>query len=166
MTLTEIANKSVGKSTWQIRNFLQEMVLQGELEVRRILRTRTGIKLQPSEELIDYQPAILTYQPTTADYFFNTSGHGGIFTDDSDQDQYTNAILQRLAKKITPRIVSQDFQVPYIPKKFILAELHVCYTDSWHDASDVDICDSRTGNLRITGQSDELIEKVHEFLKQ
>ena len=166
MALTEIANEGVRKSTWQIINFLQDMATKGELKVQWVLRTRSGIKLQPSEKLEKQQPAILTYQPITADYFLNTTSEGGMFTEDGDQNQYQTAILQRLSKRFTPKIVSQGFQGPYIPDRLILAELHVSYTDHWHDAGDIDICDSRTGSLKIKGQSDELIEKLHEYLRR
>ena len=165
MTLAEITSESIGKSIWSIKNFLEEMIKKGELSAKQILITRSRIKLEPTEKIEERHLVILSYQPTTADYSFNTTGYGGCFTEDGDQSQYQNAALKRLAKKFNKRMLTNNFSEIDIPDKFVIAELHASYTDDWRAGTDIDYLDSRTGNLKITGQPDELIERVHEFLR-
>lgn len=162
MALIESANESAGKSVGQIRNFLETLI---GLRIQLVLGTENRIGFSSSEKLEERQPAILSYYPTRGDYFFNSNNKRGASLEDG-HIQYQSCVLQKLGKMFSPWWFRSSYNGLYVPEKLITAELYVSYTEHWVVSESRDICNSNIGRLKIRGRSDDLIEKIHRFLRE
>jgi hypothetical protein len=185
--LVEIIRENIGKSSYQMRQFFQDLIKKEELkayfvelnkeivekntEDEIVVKTIKGAILTPTTKLEEYQ-AVFVEDPTSKImYNLDIGCRGGMFFDDGDsQTMYHHCTLERLAKEFNPKKVATkkgygefgSFNDGIsIPREMITARLSISYDQD-------EYCDNVTatrGHLVIEGEQDNLFTKVYHFVK-
>ena len=186
-THTETIRENIGKSSYQMRQFFQDLVAKKELkayfvevnkeivekntEDEEVVRTIKGATLTPTTKLEAYDAVFVEDPATKIMYNLDIGGRGGMFFDDGNsQTIYHHCTLERLAKEFNPKKVT--IKKGYgefgsfndgisIPRELITARLHVSYDQD-------EYCDkvvATRGHLVIEGDKDDLFTKVYNFVK-
>lgn len=186
-TLTEIIRENIGKSSYQMKQFFQDLITKGELKAyfvelnkeivekntgdEKVVKTIKGAVLTPTTKLEEYQ-AVFVEDPTTKIvYNLDIGSRGGMFFDDGDsQTTYHHCTLERLAKEFDPKKVttkkgygtfgSFDDGIS-IPEELVTARLRVTYDED----EDCGAVVATSGHLVIEGAQDDLFTKVYNFVK-
>jgi len=188
--LVEVVRENFGKSSYQMRQFFQQMVKVKELnaysvevnkrivekdtEEEEVVKTKKGAILTPTTELKEYQPVFIKDSATESMYALDIGSRGGMFYNDGDsQTIYHHCVLERIAqgfdpKKVTDKKSFGDFgsfkDGISIPRDMVTARLRVSYDENWESGEDIDYVAGRTGNLVVEGDCDKLFEKVCKFV--
>ena len=189
--LTELVRENFGKSSYQMRQFFQKMVNDGELkaysvkvnkrsveeatEDEEVVRTKKGATLALTIKLSEYQPVLVEDPATGFMYNLDIGSRGGTFYDDGDsQTTYHHCVLERIApgfnlNKVTDRTSFGDFGSfkcgISIPREMITARLRVSYDEDWKSGGGQDYIARKSGNLVVEGEKEKLFEKVCEFVR-
>jgi len=189
--LAEVVRENFGKSSYQMRQFFQQMVKDGELkaysvevnkrivekdtEDEEVVRTKKGATLTPTAELKEHQPVLVEDPATGSMYNLDIGSRGGMFYDDGDsQTIYHHCVLERIAqgfdpKKVADRTSFGDFgsfkDGISIPLEMVNARLRVSYDEDWESGGDHDYVARRRGNLVVEGEKDVLFDKVCKFVR-
>ena len=185
--LEEIAKKGVGKSSFQMRRFFQQMVKRGKIKAylvkvdkqkvlsdtdeESVVKTKKGVTLTPTTELNGYQQVILKDPKTRVMYALNIGSRGGEFYNDGNsQTTYHHCVLEKLAQKFDSKKVvgrTGPFKDGFsIPEEMITARLRVSYDEDWDGGGEVDDITGTSGRIVVTGEQDSLFQKVYEFVTQ
>lgn len=180
--LEEVAREGVGKSSYQMRNFFQEMFKRGELkafsvevdkqevlsdtEDEKVVKTKKGATLTPTTKLEEYQPVILVDSKTGIMYNLNVGSRGGEFYDDGDsQTIYHHCVLSRLSRFDPKKITSDHHGGISIPNNMVTARLRVSYDEDWESGENTDRIGATRAHLVIEGEQDSLFQRVYEFVR-
>lgn len=169
--LTETLNESVGKSSYIMLAFFQEMVRQGELRAYVVKTAGRGVELTATQQLPDHQPAIVEDAQTGVRYHLDIGSYGGQFYDDGDsQTIYHHCLLERLTNfnpKKVASITGSSFACNRlsIPEGMVDARLRVSHSDDWESAGEQDVIARTNGGLVVEGKHDGLFEKVCKFVR-
>ena len=189
--LTEILRENVGRTSYQMRLFFQQMVKKGELrayhvevnkqfvekdtEDEEVVRTRKGATLTPTKNLREYQPVLVESPKTGVMYNLDIGSRGGMFFDDGNsQTIYHHCVLERIvqgfdSKKVADRTSFGDFgsckDGISIPKEMVTARLSVSYNEGWESGGKSDYIAGTKGNLVVEGEQDNLFKRVCEFVR-
>ena len=189
--LTEILRENVGRTSYQMRLFFQQMVKKGELrayhvevnkqfvekdtEDEEVVRTRKGATLTPTKNLREYQPVLVESPKTGVMYNLDIGSRGGMFFNDGDsQTMYHHCVLEKIAEGFDPKKVADrtdsgelgSFKNGIsIPREMVTGRLKVSYDEDWESGRESDYIAKTEGALVIEGEQDELFKKVCEFVR-
>ena len=186
--LAEVVTEPIGKKTYEMVSFFQDMIRRGELRAysievnkrivekdtsdERIVRTIKGATLTPTESVRDNATIIVQDSKTGVMYLLSMDSEGGMPYDDGDsQTIYHNCTLEKLAgefdsKKVTTRTeIGGLGYVINLPKDMVTARLRISYNENWVSAGETDVIGNRSGHLAIEGERDSLIDKIYEFVR-
>jgi len=189
--LVEIVRENIGKNSYEMRQFFQRMVKNGELKAydvevnkkivekntddEEIVRTKKGATLTPTQELIEYQPVLVEDPETGVMYNLDIGSRGGMFFNDGDsQTIYHHCVLEKLAQKPDSKKIATGKEFGQfgsfdegisIPLEMITARLRISYDQDWESGRESDYVAGTSGSLVIEGEKDKLFEKVYSFVK-
>ncbi len=189
--LSEVVRENFGKSSYQMRQFFQQMVksrklraysvevnkriVERDTEDEEVVRTKKGATLIPTIELREYQPVLVEDPATGFMYNLDIGSRGGMFYDDGDsQTIYHHCVLEKIAQGFNPKKVADrtsfgDFgsfkDGISIPQEMVTARLRVSYDENWESSGDHDYVAGRSGNLVVEGEKDRLFEEVCKFVR-
>lgn len=182
--LSEVLKENIGRSSYEMRQFFQGKITDGELkaysidfnrkkimkdnENEKIIRIRKGATLTPLEKLSEYRPALLEDPKTGTRYKLDIGTRGGMFFNDGDsQTIYHQCVLEKLVNGFDFRKVftKNYFNGILIPGDMISAKLFVAYNEDWESSGESDYISGKSGSLVVEGEMDALFEKVCEFVR-
>lgn len=189
--LAEIVRENIGKSSYQMRQFFQQMVkgeglqaytievnkkiVEKDTENEKVVRIKKGATLTPTTELREYQPVLIEDPETGVMYNLNIGSKGGrIYNDGNSHTIYHHCVLERIAqgfdlKKVTDKTNYGEFgsfkDGISIPGEMVTARLRVSYDEDWESGHYSDYVAETKGNLVVEGEQDKLFENVCKFVR-
>ncbi|MEK6861321.1 MAG: hypothetical protein AABY07_05095 [Nanoarchaeota archaeon] len=162
--LAEIVRENVGKNSYQMRQFFQQMVKRGELKAY----TRKRATLTLTEELRENQPVFIKDPETRIMYYLDIRSEGGMFYNDGNsQTMYHHCVLERLTKQLDPKKVATRFDGgTTVPKEMVAARLRIDYDQDCKSGGEHDYVAETRGNLVVEGKQDKLFKKVCKFVRE
>ena len=181
--VTEAVKENVGKSSYVMRGFFEDLIGKGELiaylvevdkqtvvtdtEEEIIVRRTKGATLTSVNELREYLGGhIVEDSGTHVKYNLDIGCRGGMFFNDGEsQIMYHHCVLERLTEELDLRRIKgksalSDSEIS-IPKEFVSARLRVDY-DEDHEGSHIERI---RRSLIVEGEADELFKRFIEYLR-
>jgi len=189
--LAEIVMENVGKSSYQMRLFFQQMVKKGELrayqievnkrfvekdtEDEEVVRTRKGATLTPTEELREYQPVFVEDPKTGVMYNLDIGSRCGMFFNEGySQTVYHYCVLEKIAQRFDSKKVADRTSFGVfgsfkdgisIPREMVTARLRVSYNEEREYSGEFDYIAGTEGNLVVEEEQDNLFKRVCKFVR-
>jgi hypothetical protein len=191
--LVEVVRENAGKSSYQMREFFQDMIDKKELEAffvevnkktvekdtedEKVIRTKKGATLTLIRKLKEYEPTLVKDPITGIMYNLDIGSRGGMFFDDGDsQTMYHHCTLERLIEQFDPKKIGtrkgfSDFgsfdDGIQITREMVIARLRVSYDEDreYSHIKGSDYIAKTRGHLVVEGMQDKLFERVCRFVR-
>lgn len=179
--------ENIGKSSYEMRQFFQEMIKTGKLKAynvelnkqviekntdeEEVIRIKKGATLTPTEKLSEYRPVFVEDLTTSTIYHLNIGSRGGMFFNDGDsQTIYHHCVLERIVQGFDPKKINSCIRSNFedgisIPPEMVTARLRISYDQDWESGGNYDYIEETRGNLIVDGEQDSLFAKVMDFVR-
>ena len=178
--------EEIGKQSYVMRGFFQDLITKGELQAwdieynktsieeredETITRVKKGATLRPITKLGEQLMAIIEYPTIGAKYYLEMGSEGGIISTGGGQTTYHHCVIEKLSsfdpKKVTARRGYGLGSLSYVegmevPEETVTARLKVRHEEVYDD----DELGRSRGSLVVEGEQDTLFKMICEFVRK